>query len=82
MSKKKRVGVLISGRGSNMAAVIDAAAEGRIEGAVTHVISNRPDAGGLLPERLAELTKEVSVYSDGDPISVRESIVPHRTPDT
>jgi len=30
-----------------MAAVIDAAATGRIEGAVTHVISNRADAGGL-----------------------------------
>jgi phosphoribosylglycinamide formyltransferase-1 len=42
-----RITILISGRGSNMAAVIDAAATGRIEGAVTHVISNRPDAGGL-----------------------------------
>ena len=42
-----RITILISGRGSNMAAVIDAATEGRIEGAVTHVISNRPDAGGL-----------------------------------
>ena len=30
-----------------MAAVIDAASAGRIEGAVTHVISNRPDARGL-----------------------------------
>jgi len=42
-----RITILISGRGSNMAAVIDAATEGRIEGAVTHVISNRPNAGGL-----------------------------------
>jgi phosphoribosylglycinamide formyltransferase-1 len=42
-----RITILISGRGSNMAAVIDAAATGRIEGAVTHVISNRADAGGL-----------------------------------
>ena len=38
-----RITVLISGRGSNMAALIDACIAGRIEGAVTHVISNRPD---------------------------------------
>jgi phosphoribosylglycinamide formyltransferase 1 len=42
-----RITILISGRGSNMTAVIDAAADGRIHGAVTHVISNRPDAPGL-----------------------------------
>jgi phosphoribosylglycinamide formyltransferase-1 len=30
-----------------MAALIDACIAGRIEGAVTHVISNRPDAAGL-----------------------------------
>ena len=42
-----RITILISGRGSNMAALIDAALEGRIAGAVTHVISNRPDAAGL-----------------------------------
>ena len=42
-----RITILISGRGSNMAAVIDAALAGHIEGAVTQVISNRPDAAGL-----------------------------------
>ena len=42
-----RITILISGRGSNMAALIDAAAAGRIQGAVTQVISNRPDAAGL-----------------------------------
>ena len=42
-----RITILISGRGSNMAALIDAVLEGRIAGAVTHVISNRPDAAGL-----------------------------------
>ena len=35
-----RITILISGRGSNMAALIDAARDGRIAGAVTHVISN------------------------------------------
>ena len=42
-----RITILISGRGSNMAALIDAALGGRIAGAITHVISNRPDAAGL-----------------------------------
>jgi phosphoribosylglycinamide formyltransferase-1 len=42
-----RITILISGRGSNMAALIDAANAGTIEGAVTHVISNRSDAAGL-----------------------------------
>ncbi|HSC23574.1 MAG TPA: phosphoribosylglycinamide formyltransferase [Casimicrobiaceae bacterium] len=42
-----RITVLISGRGSNLAALIDAANAGTIEGAVTHVISNRPDAKGV-----------------------------------
>jgi phosphoribosylglycinamide formyltransferase-1 len=42
-----RITILISGRGSNMAALIDAANAGAIDGAVTQVISNRPDAPGL-----------------------------------
>ncbi len=42
-----RITVLISGRGSNLAALIEAANEGRIAGAITHVITNRPDAAGL-----------------------------------
>jgi phosphoribosylglycinamide formyltransferase-1 len=42
-----RITILISGRGSNMAALIDAANAGAIDGAVTQVISNRPDAAGL-----------------------------------
>jgi phosphoribosylglycinamide formyltransferase-1 len=43
-----RITVLISGRGSNMAALIDACNAGTIDGAVTHVISNRPGAAGLM----------------------------------
>ncbi|HEX6136633.1 MAG TPA: phosphoribosylglycinamide formyltransferase [Casimicrobiaceae bacterium] len=42
-----RMTVLISGRGSNLAALIDAANAGALAGAVTQVISNRPDAAGL-----------------------------------
>ncbi|MGE5088414.1 MAG: phosphoribosylglycinamide formyltransferase [Candidatus Levyibacteriota bacterium] len=42
-----RITVLISGRGSNLVALIDAVAAGTIAGAITQVISNRPGAPGL-----------------------------------
>jgi phosphoribosylglycinamide formyltransferase-1 len=42
-----RITVLISGRGSNLAALIDAVARGAVDGVLTQVISNRPEAGGL-----------------------------------
>lgn len=42
-----RITVLISGRGSNLAALVDVARRGEIDGAVTQVVSNRPDAAGL-----------------------------------
>jgi phosphoribosylglycinamide formyltransferase-1 len=41
------LGVLISGRGSNLQAVIDAIADGRLRARVAVVISNRADAPGL-----------------------------------
>ena len=42
-----RLGVLISGRGSNLQAIIDAIAGGRLAATVAIVISNRADAAGL-----------------------------------
>jgi len=42
-----RITVLISGRGSNLAALIDAERRGALSGAVSMVISNRADAPGL-----------------------------------
>ena len=44
---RKRVAVLVSGRGSNMAALIDAAAEPGYPAEIVAVISNRPAAGAL-----------------------------------
>ena len=44
---KKRVAVLISGRGSNMAALIEAAKERSYPAEIALVVSNRPDAAGL-----------------------------------
>lgn len=42
-----KIGVLISGRGSNLKALIDACAEPGFRGEIALVISNRPVAGGL-----------------------------------
>jgi len=48
---RKRVAVLISGRGSNMAALIDAAKDKNYPAEIALVLSNRPDAGGLATAR-------------------------------
>jgi len=45
--KKKRVAVLISGRGSNMASLIEAAARPDYAADIVAVISSRSEAGGL-----------------------------------
>lgn len=44
---RKRVDVLISGRGTNMAALIEAARDPAFPAVIKRVISNRPEAGGL-----------------------------------
>jgi len=48
---KRRVAILISGRGSNMAALIDAARLADFPAEIVVVISNRSDAGGLATAR-------------------------------
>ena len=48
-----RIGVLISGHGSTLQALIDAAAEGRLGGTVAVVISNVRTAAGLQKARAA-----------------------------
>jgi phosphoribosylglycinamide formyltransferase-1 len=50
-----RIGVLISGRGSNLRAIIDAIGQGRLNADIRLVISNRPDAEGLNHARAAGL---------------------------
>lgn len=49
--RRRKVAVLISGTGSNMAALIDAAAADDAPFEVVLVLSNRPDAGGLAVAR-------------------------------
>jgi phosphoribosylglycinamide formyltransferase-1 len=44
---KRKLGILISGRGSNFEAIADSVAAGRIDAEIAVVISNRPEAPGL-----------------------------------
>ncbi len=44
---KKRVAVLVSGRGSNMVALVEAAKDRSYPAEIALVVSNRPDAAGL-----------------------------------
>lgn len=55
---RKRVAVLISGRGSNMAALIEAAKDKNYPAEIVLVLSNRPDAGGLATARAAGVATE------------------------
>jgi phosphoribosylglycinamide formyltransferase-1 len=47
----KRLGILLSGRGSNFIAIADSIAEGRLDAEIAVVISNRADAPGLAAAR-------------------------------
>jgi phosphoribosylglycinamide formyltransferase-1 len=49
----RRLGVLISGRGSNLQSIIDAIAQGRLHATIAVVLSNRSDAAGLQRARAA-----------------------------
>src|SRR5882672_9443891 len=56
---RKRVAILISGRGSNMQALIDAAQAADYPAEVVRVIANRPDAAGLTRASDAGIATEV-----------------------
>src|ERR1700680_2157087 len=47
MSARKRVAILISGRGSNMAALMEPGGDADFPAEIALVVSNRPDAKGL-----------------------------------
>lgn len=56
---RKRVAILISGRGSNMMALIEAAKANDYPAEIVLVVSNRPDAGGLARAREAGVATAV-----------------------
>ena len=65
----RRVGVLISGRGSNLQSIIDAIGGGHLQATLAIVISNRGDAYGLTRARQAgieALHLDPRAYADRD----------------
>src|SRR5258708_19709244 len=56
---KKRVAVLISGRGSNVAALIEAAKDATFPAGIVLVLSNRPAAAGLAAARNSAIATAV-----------------------
>jgi phosphoribosylglycinamide formyltransferase-1 len=56
---RKRTAILISGRGTNMAALIAAAADPAFPAEIVLVISNREDAGGLAKAEAAGIPAKV-----------------------
>lgn len=67
---RRRVAILISGRGSNMASLIEAARAPGYPAEIALVLSNRPDAGGL--DRAREAGVE-ALAIDHKAYSTRES---------
>lgn len=74
----RKLGVLISGRGSNLKAIIDAIADGRLDASIAVVISNRADAPGLEHAREAGIDtlvishKGFATRDDYDRVLVKE----------
>jgi phosphoribosylglycinamide formyltransferase 1 len=61
---RKRVAILISGRGANMAALIAAAKKPDYPAEIAVVLSNRPDAGGLRRARAEGIATAVVDHRD------------------
>ena len=61
-----KIGVLISGRGSNLQALIDAVSDGRLAASIAVVISNRAGAAGLDRARRAGIETLVLNHLDFD----------------
>jgi phosphoribosylglycinamide formyltransferase-1 len=75
---RKRVAVLISGRGSNMVSLIEAAKAKDYPAEITLVVSNRPDAAGLAHARAANVpTLVVDHRPHGKDRSAFERVLQH-----
>jgi phosphoribosylglycinamide formyltransferase-1 len=71
---RKRVAVLISGRGSNMVALIDAASDKDYPAAIAVVVSNIADAGGLQLAKAAGIATEIVEHKDKDRASFEREL--------
>lgn len=61
---RKRVAVLISGRGSNLAALIEAAKDSSYPAEIVLVVSNRPQAEGIVYARGAGIATTIIDHTD------------------
>ncbi len=61
----RRLGILISGRGSNFLAIADAIAAGRLDAEIAVVLSNHPDAPGIGAGAQARLEHALALPSAG-----------------
>ncbi|MEO1199853.1 MAG: formyltransferase family protein, partial [Pseudomonadota bacterium] len=61
---RRRTAVLISGRGSNMRALIDAQNDATYPAEIVLVVSNRPDAAGLDVAKAAGVSTRVVDHRD------------------
>lgn len=66
MTAKPRLVILISGRGSNMRSIVEAAKTGELNVDIAAVISNRPDAAGLEFAQQAGIKTEVIDHKSYD----------------
>lgn len=67
MTEPLRIGVLLSGSGTNLQAIIDEIADHALPVEIVHVVSSRPDAYGIERARAAGLSVTVlnrDVYAD------------------
>ncbi len=63
---KPRLVILISGRGSNMLSIINEVKQGTLTANIVAVISNRPEAAGLIAAQQAGITTEVVDHTTFD----------------
>ena len=68
----RKLGVLISGRGSNLQAIIDAIKSKQLNAQIAVVISNRPGAPGLTRAREAGLETVVLDHTDAQRFPTRD----------
>ena len=66
---KLKVGILISGRGSNMAALIESAKASDYPAAIACVVSNVADAGGVATARAAGIETAAGSIREGESIA-------------
>src|SRR5215469_7794607 len=72
-----KVGVLISGRGSNLQALIDAATDTAYPAEIVAVISNRADAAGLTHAAAAGIPRHVVAHPDRGTIATNADRILH-----